>query len=67
MCLKEIFLLSRVMTQCDLEAMEQFSQQLKLTVKEIKEFHKYFIENLDRQKPIQDLMSLVARYNILNA
>lgn len=56
------------MTQCDLEAMEQFSQQLKLTAKQIKEFYNYFIEELDRQKKLsKDLWSLVTRYNILNA
>lgn len=48
--------------------MEQFSQQLKRTVKEIKEFYNYFIESLDQQKKLsKDLWSLVTRYNILNA
>lgn len=56
------------MTQCDVEAMAQFSQDLKLTLANIKAFHETFNGFLEKhQKEAKDLWSWVTRYNILNS
>lgn len=57
-----------VITDCDKRFISEFLKNVKLMVKEIREFNIEFTAFLeDQKKDSRELYTLVTRYNILNA
>lgn len=55
-------------TECDLKSFDDWMDDVKTTMKVLKEFNSEFSEFIDDQKKIaKELLSWVTRYNILNA